>query len=132
MSIPEFFASMEKELGEIEEHIEQLCRFKDKLSRHPVAFDESDLAMIETYTNRGNALKQEMAKREHMYMKNIKKLEQVLAERMSVIEEFNSETGILEEHPDLMESFVEKHRQLAEMMDEMKQKVSAPVTTRLQ
>lgn len=124
------FVAFETQIERLDHSLRGLYTLMDRIRKYPAAFDEEDQrsvqAKIDGYEAERSRLKDELHRREHLYSSTVKRMEQALATRMTILQNTDSETSVLEMHPDLMELFVQKQSQLTEMLQHMKSKLASP------
>ena len=127
----EIFQAFEARIEELDRSLQKLRALMDRIQKNASAFDDEDqqlvMSKIRAVEDEKRDLKMELEKRENMYENTVKRMEQALLVRMDILQQTDSETGVLEDNPDLMEQFVQKQSQLTTMLQEMKDKLAAPL-----
>jgi mevalonate kinase len=130
-TVEEPFVAFDAQIESLNQSLHGLNVLIERIRKNPTAFDEEDQRIVKTkiekYEQEKKMLQNERSKRESMYDKTVKRMEQALQTRLVVLQDTDSETQVLERHPELMELFVQKQTQLTEMLQIMKDKLLSPV-----
>jgi hypothetical protein len=70
------------------------------------------------------SLKAELSRKIDIYENQIKGLEQAMTARKAVLDAQDSETGVLKDHPDILEYFVNSHAKLEQALENSKKSYS--------
>jgi len=91
------------------------------------SFDKSDMEVLDSYMQKEEAkllaYEQKLRLRVKLYDKTILRLYNILRVRKEILNKADAESAVLERNPKLLDEFVEKQRQLEEILEETKTKL---------
>lgn len=91
------------------------------------SFDKSDMEVLDAYMQKEEAkllaYEQKLRLRVKLYDKTILRLYNILRVRKEILNKADEQSAVLERNPKLLDEFVEKQRQLEEILEETKTKL---------
>jgi len=125
------FQSLTDQAEALSGSIAKLKHLLERMNSAPNAFDNEDQEWvskwIEYYEQQRSSIQQELNRRQHLYVNTVKRMETALSTRMKVLQSTDQDTGVLEQHPELMQQLVKKQANLTDLLQTMKEKLSAPL-----
>jgi len=126
------FTAIIEQIQSIDVSLEGLHTLLNRIKKNQNAFDEEDQRLVQSkidqYEQEKSNLQSELSRRQNLYQSTVKRMEQALSVRMDVLQQTDTDTQVLERHPELMEQFVAKQTALTEMLHTMKETLSSPFT----
>jgi len=132
MESADVFNELTIQLENLNSQMEDLDMLQNSMKQCGEAFDSEDYQKVTTkmkfLDNQRLTVSKELQKRQHLYSSTVKKMEEALETRMSVLESLDSQTKVLEHHPELMDHFSTKQATLTDILQKMKVQLSTPVS----
>jgi hypothetical protein len=129
--VEQVFAVLLSRINETSRSIHSLKALLNRMSGDRTAFDDEDIAMVSEKLRDREAehasMNTELERRQHLYSNTVQRLQTALSRRERILEEIDSETQVLENHPDLLERLTQKQVDLARILRHMRDKLGAPI-----
>lgn len=134
-SAPDVFNELTLQLEKLNGQVEDLELLQTSMKQCGEAFDTEDYqkvaSKIKLLDSQRITVSNELQKRQHLYSHTVQKMEEALNTRMNLLESLDSQTQVLETHPELMTHFSSKQATLTDILQKMKVQLSTPVSVTL-